>query len=99
MVAYAGPFRSYGELVILDTGQNYHILLAGMDKINVTQGQFLLSGEPVGTMGIQQIASAASLDIGKSTPMLYIEFRKQGKPVSPAPWWVAGKSGRNQNDS
>ena len=99
VVAYAGLFRSYGELVILDTGQNYHILLAGMDKINVTQGQFLLSGEPVGTMGIQQIASAASLDIGKSTPMLYIEFRKQGKPVSPAPWWVAGKSGRNQNDS
>ncbi len=99
VVAYAGPFRSYGELVILDTGQNYHILLAGMDKIYVAQGQFLLSGEPVGTMGSQQIASAASLDIGKSTPMLYIEFRKQGKPVSPAPWWVAGKSGRNQNDS
>lgn len=99
VVAYAGIFRSYGELVILDTGQNYHILLAGMDKINVSQGQFLLAGEPLGTMGSQQIASVASLDIGKSTPMLYIEFRKQGKPVNPAPWWVAGKSGRNHNDS
>lgn len=99
VVAYAGAFRSYGELVILDTGQNYHILLAGMDKINVSQGQFLLSGEPLGTMGSQQIGSVASLDIGKSAPMLYIEFRKQGKPVNPAPWWVAGKSGRNHNDS
>ena len=99
VVAYAGTFRSYGELVILDTGQNYHILLAGMDRINVSQGQFLLAGEPLGTMGNQQIASVASLDIGKSAPMLYIEFRKQGKPVSPAPWWVAGKSGRNHNDS
>ena len=99
VVAYAGPFRSYGELVILDTGQNYHILLAGMNKVNVVQGQFLLSGEPLGTMGNQQIASAASLDIGKTTPMLYIEFRKLGKPVNPAPWWMAGKSGRNQNDS
>ena len=99
VVAYAGAFRSYGQLVILDTGQNYHILLAGMDKINVVQGQFLLSGEPLGAMGSQQIASATSLDIGKSAPMLYIEFRKQGKPVNPAPWWVAGKSGRNQNDS
>ncbi|WP_297322452.1 peptidoglycan DD-metalloendopeptidase family protein [uncultured Bartonella sp.] len=99
VVAYAGAFRSYGQLVILDTGQNYHILLAGMDKINVVQGQFLLSGEPLGAMGNQQIASATSLDIGKSAPMLYIEFRKQGKPVNPAPWWVAGKSGRNQNDS
>ena len=99
VVAYAGPFRSYGELVILDTGQNYHILLAGMNKVNVVQGQFLLSGEPLGTMGSQQIASAASLDIGKTTPMLYIEFRKLGKPVNPAPWWMAGKSGRNQNDS
>ena len=96
VVAYAGTFRSYGELVILDTGQNYHILLAGMDRINVSQGQFLLAGEPLGTMGNQQIASVASLDIGKSTPMLYIEF---SKPVSPAPWWVAGKSGRNHNDS
>lgn len=99
VVAYAGTFRSYGELVILDTGQNYHILLAGMDRINVSQGQFLLAGEPIGTMGNQQIASVASLDIGKSAPMLYIEFRKQGKPVNPAPWWVAGKSGRNHNDS
>lgn len=99
VVAYAGTFRSYGELVILDTGQNYHILLAGMDRINVSQGQFLLAGEPLGTMGNQQIASVASLDIGKSAPMLYIEFRKQGKPVNPAPWWVAGKSGRNHNDS
>lgn len=99
IVAYAGSFRSYGQMVILDVGQDYHILLAGMGKINVQQGQFVLSGEPLGAMGTQQIASATSLDIGKTAPMLYIEFRKQGKPVNPAPWWVVGKSGRNQNDS
>lgn len=99
VVAYAGPFRSYGQLVILDVGQEYHVLLAGMARIDVVQGQFVLSGEPIGAMGTQLIASAAALDIGKSAPMLYIEFRKQGKPVNPSPWWGAGKSGRNQNDS
>ncbi|EJF90401.1 murein hydrolase activator EnvC family protein [Bartonella tamiae] len=99
IVAYAGPFRSYGQIVILDVGQDYHILLAGMARVDVNQGQFLLSGEPLGAMGTQLIASAGALDIGKSAPMLYIELRKQGKPVDPAPWWGAGKSGRNQNDS
>ena len=99
VVAYDVPFLSYGQLIILDVGQDYHILLAGMGHINVAQGQFVLSGEPIGAMGAQQIASVASLDIGKAAPMLYIEFRKQGKPVNPAPWWVVGKSGRNQNDS
>lgn len=70
-----------------------------MSKINVNQGQFVLSGEPLGRMGTQFIANAFSLDIGKSVPMLYIEFRKRGKPVNPNLWWRIEKSGRNQNDS
>ncbi|AGF74173.1 filament-A percursor [Bartonella australis AUST/NH1] len=98
-VAFAGPFRSYGQLIILNVGRGYHIILIGMSKINVNQGQFVLSGEPLGRMGTQFIANAFSLDIGKSVPMLYIEFRKRGKPVNPNLWWRIEKSGRNQNDS
>ncbi|MCZ2158008.1 peptidoglycan DD-metalloendopeptidase family protein [Bartonella sp. 220] len=98
-VAFAGPFRSYGQLIILNVGNGYHIILIGMSKINVTQGQFVLAGEPLGTMGKQFIANSVALDIGKTAPMLYIEFRKQGKPVNPTPWWRTEKIKRNQNDS
>ncbi|WP_336276423.1 murein hydrolase activator EnvC family protein [Bartonella sp. CB178] len=94
-VAFAGPFRSYGRVVILNVGNGYHIILIGMSEINVTQGQFVLSGEPLGVMGVQFTANSVALDIGKSAPMLYIEFRKQGKPVNPTPWWRIEKSKRN----
>ncbi|GAA4663728.1 murein hydrolase activator EnvC family protein [Bartonella pachyuromydis] len=92
LVAFAGPFRSYGQLIILNVGNGYHIVLTGMSRINVTQGQFVLAGEPLGTMGMQFIANSVALDIGKTVPMLYIEFRKQGKPVNPTPWWRTEKN-------
>ncbi len=98
-VAFAGSFRSYGQLIILNVGNDYHIILTGMSKINVTQGQFVLSGEPLGMMGMQFIANSVASDIGKVAPMLYIEFRKRGKPVNPTPWWRTEKIKRNQNDS
>ncbi len=89
-VVYAGPFRSYGQLLILDAGGGYHILLAGMDRISVDLGQFVLTGEPVAVMGNgSQIA--AILATGSSQPVLYIEFRKDGQPVDPGPWWAAGE--------
>jgi murein hydrolase activator len=89
-VVYAGPFRSYGQLLILDTGGGYHILLAGMERISVDLGQFVLTGEPVGAMG-NGSHIAAILATGSSQPVLYIEFRKDGQPVNPGPWWAAGE--------
>src|SRR3954464_14291030 len=50
-VVYAGPFRSYGQLLILNAGAEYHVLIAGMERISVNIGQFVLTGEPVATMG------------------------------------------------
>jgi septal ring factor EnvC (AmiA/AmiB activator) len=89
-VVYAGPFRSYGQLLILNTGGGYHVLLAGMERISVDLGQFVLAGEPVAVMGNgSQIA--ALLAIGSSQPVLYVEFRKDGTPVDPGPWWAAGE--------
>jgi murein hydrolase activator len=89
-VVYAGPFRSYGQLLILNAGSGYHILLAGMDRISVELGQFVLTGEPVAVMG-NGSHIAAILAAGSSQPVLYIEFRKDGVPVDPGPWWAAGK--------
>jgi septal ring factor EnvC (AmiA/AmiB activator) len=89
-VVYAGPFRSYGQLLILNVGGGYHILLAGMDRISVELGQFVLTGEPVAVMGSGSHI-AAVLATGYSQPVLYVEFRKDGVPVDPGPWWVAGE--------
>ena len=89
-VVYAGPFRSYGELLILNVGGGYHVLLAGMDRISVDLGQFVLTGEPVAVMGTGSHI-AAILATGSSQPVLYIEFRKDGVPVDPGPWWAAGE--------
>ncbi len=86
-VVYAGPFRSYGQLLILNAGGGYHILLAGMERISVDLGQFVLTGEPVAVMGGGP-QSAAAVATGTSQPVLYIEFRKDGAPVDPSPWWA-----------
>ncbi len=86
-VVYAGPFRSYGQLLILNAGGGYHVLLAGMERISVDLGQFVLTGEPVAVMGGGPQAAAA-VAIGSSQPVLYVEFRKDGAPVDPGPWWA-----------
>jgi septal ring factor EnvC (AmiA/AmiB activator) len=89
-VVYAGPFRSYGQLLILNAGGGYHVLIAGMERISVNIGQFVLTGEPVATMGsTSRVASI--LAANASQPVLYIEFRKDGTPIDPGPWWVANK--------
>jgi septal ring factor EnvC (AmiA/AmiB activator) len=98
-VLYSGPFRSYGQLLILDAGDGYHIVMAGLDRINVQLGQNLLAGEPVGAMAEVQLASADGVEAGNAGPKLYIELRKDGNPIDPAPWWVDREAGRTGNDS
>ena len=99
VVLYAGPFRSYGQLLILNAGDGYHIVLAGMGRISVSQGQSVLAGEPVGQMGETRLASAVAFAEESSSPGLYVEFRKEGKPVDPAPWWAERTVGRAGNDT
>lgn len=98
-VVFAGNFRSYGQMIILNTGDGYHMVLSGMDRISTSQGKFVLSGEPLATMGEKRVASATGLALETDRPTLYIELRKDGKPVDSRPWWVGGDSGKAQNDS
>jgi septal ring factor EnvC (AmiA/AmiB activator) len=90
-VVYAGPFRNYGQLLILNAGDGYHVLLAGMDRISVDLGQFVVTGEPVAVMG-GRIVSPATIATGSGQPILYVEFRKDGTPVDSSPWWAASDS-------
>src|SRR5579885_2542423 len=87
-VSFAGPYRSYGQLLIINAGQGYYIILAGMDKINVNVGQFILAGEPVAVMGDGAVRTAAAIAIGAAEPILYVEFRKDGAAIDPGPWWA-----------
>jgi septal ring factor EnvC (AmiA/AmiB activator) len=76
--------------LILNAGGGYHVLIAGMGHISVNIGQFVLTGEPVATMGsTSQVASL--LATNASQPVLYVEFRKDGTPIDPGPWWAASE--------
>jgi septal ring factor EnvC (AmiA/AmiB activator) len=85
-VVYAAPFRNYGQVLILDAGGGYHVVLAGMDRISVGVGQFVLTGEPVAIMGSGSQTAAAAAGSGQA--VLYVEFRKDGTPIDPSPWWA-----------
>ncbi len=77
-VVFAGPFKGYGQILIIQHGDAYHTLLAGMRRVDVNLGQRLLTGEPVGVMGTQ-----------KEGTRLYVEVRRKGQPVNPLPWFTA----------
>ncbi len=86
-VVYAGPFRTFGRVLIIGAGGGYYLLLAGMDRISVEAGQFVLSGEPVGQMGDASAPAAALGGVETAGPALYVELRKDGGPIDPGPWW------------
>jgi septal ring factor EnvC (AmiA/AmiB activator) len=87
-IVYAGEFRSYGQLLIINAGGGYHVLLAGLSQIDVQPGQFVLAAEPVGTMS--GTPATAQPKAQSNSPVLYVEFRKDGRPIDPDPWWVDG---------
>ena len=74
-VEFAGPFKGYGQILIIQHGGGYHSLLAGLDRIDEAVGDLLVAGEPVGAMGSSD-----------PTPRLYLELRHNGQPINPLPW-------------
>jgi septal ring factor EnvC (AmiA/AmiB activator) len=85
-IVYAGVFRSYGQILIISGGQGYLMLLAGLQQIDVQLGQSVLAGEPVGLMGGPP--RGMKLTEPASPPVLYIELRKDNRPIDPDPWWA-----------
>ena len=78
-VVFADVFRGYGQLLILDHGDGYHTLLAGLTRIDGVPGLWVETGEPVGVMGPGD----------KGRPRLYVEIRRGGQPFDPLPWLAA----------
>ena len=91
-IEFAGTFRSYGELLILDAGEGYHVLMAGLEKVLVQPGQVVRAGEPVGQMGNKPArGTLIGNQLETVKPILYIEFRKNGGSIDPTPWWVGNR--------
>lgn len=80
-VQYSGLFRTYGQMVILDVGNDVLLVVSGMESLYPEAGQWVLAGEPIGRMADQKAPS----------PELYLEVRRKGQPVDPETW--LGKRG------
>lgn len=80
-IVYAGPFRTYGQILIIEHRGGYHTLLAGLDQIDTVVGQWILAGEPLGSMATRK----------RGKPVLYVELRRNGQPINPLPWITAEK--------
>jgi septal ring factor EnvC (AmiA/AmiB activator) len=91
-VEFAGPFRSYGQMLILNPGSGYHMLMAGLGRTTAKTGDFLRAGEPVGEMGPGPSSVTLLGDvIHDKRPVLYIEFRNSTEAIDSTPWWIGGR--------
>lgn len=77
-IRYAGEFQNYGLVLIVDHGGGFHSVLTGFTRVNVVTDQWVLAGEPLG-----RVAANGSL---------YIEIRRDGRPVDPLQWFTASRS-------
>ena len=87
-VLFAGDYLNYGQIVILDVGQDHTILLAGLATVETGIGQFVRMGDRLGTMGSRTIGRTIASSAGASRPTLYIEMRNKNLPIDPTGWWA-----------
>lgn len=74
-VIFSGPFRGYGNMIIIEHGDGYLSLLSGLETLSVELGQMVLAGEPIGQMPSSGVSE------------LYIEIRKNNQPINPVAWF------------
>lgn len=71
VVRFAGPFKKYANLLIIEHKSKYHSLIGGMEDVSASVGQEISAGEPIG-------------HLSKTKPVVYYELRKNGNPVDPS---------------
>jgi septal ring factor EnvC (AmiA/AmiB activator) len=76
-VLFAGWFRGYGQMVILDHGRDDLTVLGYLERLSVEKGDMVRAGQEIGTVGETGSLSGAGL---------YFEIRAGGKPVDPQAW-------------
>jgi septal ring factor EnvC (AmiA/AmiB activator) len=81
-IVFAGPFRGYGRILIIEHRDGYHSLIVGLARIDASVKQWVLAGEPVGIVGEHESEGAR----------LYVEIRHNGRPIDPAHWFLPRQS-------
>ncbi|MBO21792.1 MAG: hypothetical protein CMM26_05370 [Rhodospirillaceae bacterium] len=106
-IAFAGPFRRFGQILIIDHGEGYHTLIAGLGRIEARVGQWVLTGEPLGrtivgassdrsaSEGTRSGGQAVRAEDRTRGARLYVELRRNGEPINPLPW-LAAQTNRTQ---
>jgi septal ring factor EnvC (AmiA/AmiB activator) len=79
VVGYAGPFRSYGHILIVNLDNGYALVLAGMAEARKRAGDRVETGEIVGQMS----------RTAEPAPELYVEIRRNGRPIDPSGQFAA----------
>jgi len=86
LVEYAGPLKGWGIVLILRVGGGYHLVLTGLEVAQAVAGSSVAAGEPVGRMAAKGARGTGGGAGESPSPELYVEVRKDGAPVDPAPW-------------
>lgn len=85
-IAYAGHYRGYGQIVIIDHGQGWTTLLTGLGRLSVDVGTAVAQGDPIGTVGrTTEGQSGGSASGSGSAPAVTVELRRNGRPVDIVP--------------
>lgn len=87
-IMFSAPYRSYGRVLIINAGNGYNFVLTGLQTTSVEIGQFVLAGEPLGTMGSVPAGNVTAAEVQTGQSLLYVELRKDNQPIDPSPWWA-----------
>ncbi len=75
LVVYADSFKGYGNMIILDLGNNYHIIYSGLTNIMCVEGDWLNAGSILGKIEMEYKVNE-----------VYLEVRFKGKTLDPSSW-------------
>ena len=94
-IRYLGPLLDYGNVIVVEPGDGYLMVLAGLGTVYGEVGEVVAAGAPLGLMGGQDMVSAdpgAVPDVGtgaQDAESLYLELRLGASPVDPTEWFAA----------
>ncbi len=97
-IRYRGPLLDYGNVMIVEPGGGYLLVLSGLDTVYGEVGDVVGVGQPLGLMGgsADVGGSAGNADIlndaandggANATETLYLEVRQEAEPVDPMVWF------------
>jgi septal ring factor EnvC (AmiA/AmiB activator) len=93
-IRYRGPLLDYGNVMILEPGDGYLLVLAGMETLYGEVGEVVAAEAPLGLMGAASgaseefVAQAEDGTGGRGTETLYMELRQGAVPVDPTDWFA-----------